>query len=594
MASPSNEPPALSLPAELWLQIIDLAADEDLIFQYTLPNTMAESAWYQKPTDGEWTLRTPHDALVLLQQRSYATKKAIQLTCKLFYNIVSPTLFRYLFINYPTRLFSLCRLLDSSSAPSSNTSSKSQSSGWWTRRLHLTRFHASQSNNTTLSDTELALTSTIRHCPNLQIFIVDWPLGDSFGPIIDTLATYTWKSLRTISWIAPYTEMSKVIWALDSLPFVVSAQVQVEAPHGEREAEALSDVNLGAAGGLGLVLPCLAQLALKGYIGEILEQAAGWSLPALRALSIETHDPVDALPFLSLHGIELRFLDLHTPEVDLSKVLDVCPLVNTLAFNADWRLPPDPSDTAAVIVSTPHRHIRNIGLHGLGHAFATWPTVVRRWNDLNIAALNKTNFPSLQLVRVLSQTVLLDLNASDGPGEEGGGWERWERWWAAFSSASIRLEDCTGEALGTLPPSSSDGSDSESEGASGEEWEEDEEYDSKWEFGRTPMGDQERRGHMSELRMLLEECRAMSEEREESLFFPFGVGGGMMGMGMGGGMGMGMGGMGTGMGMGVGSSYGMANAAASGSGGAGGGGGGNGSSGASGRGGGGRGGFGIA
>jgi len=62
------------LPAELWTHIFDLAADEDVIFQYGLPTVMAESAWF-KTVFSAWALRTPEEALNLIQRRSYATKK---------------------------------------------------------------------------------------------------------------------------------------------------------------------------------------------------------------------------------------------------------------------------------------------------------------------------------------------------------------------------------------------------------------------------------------------------------------------------------------------------------------------------------------
>ena len=62
------------LPAEIWAQIFDLAADEDVIFQYGLPTTMAESAWYKNGLD-QWTLRSPAEAVNLVQRRSYKTKK---------------------------------------------------------------------------------------------------------------------------------------------------------------------------------------------------------------------------------------------------------------------------------------------------------------------------------------------------------------------------------------------------------------------------------------------------------------------------------------------------------------------------------------
>lgn len=63
-----------SFPAEIWTQIFDLAADEDVIFQYGLPTTVAESAWYKNGQD-KWVLRSPAEALNLVQRRSYKTKK---------------------------------------------------------------------------------------------------------------------------------------------------------------------------------------------------------------------------------------------------------------------------------------------------------------------------------------------------------------------------------------------------------------------------------------------------------------------------------------------------------------------------------------
>ena len=66
--------PDSDLPAELWTHIFDLAADEDVIFQYALPTAMAESAWF-RTVFGEWALRSPQEALNLIQRRSYATKK---------------------------------------------------------------------------------------------------------------------------------------------------------------------------------------------------------------------------------------------------------------------------------------------------------------------------------------------------------------------------------------------------------------------------------------------------------------------------------------------------------------------------------------
>lgn len=73
----------MSLPAEIWTQIFGLAADEDILFQPGFPTSLAESAWcrdYWKfrldvNDPSEWNLRSPEQALDILQKRSYATKK---------------------------------------------------------------------------------------------------------------------------------------------------------------------------------------------------------------------------------------------------------------------------------------------------------------------------------------------------------------------------------------------------------------------------------------------------------------------------------------------------------------------------------------
>jgi hypothetical protein len=63
----------VDLPAEMWIQIFSLAADEDIIIQHGLPTILAESAWYKDGDD--WELRSPREAMEMLQRRSYAMKK---------------------------------------------------------------------------------------------------------------------------------------------------------------------------------------------------------------------------------------------------------------------------------------------------------------------------------------------------------------------------------------------------------------------------------------------------------------------------------------------------------------------------------------
>lgn len=64
----------VDLPAEIWIQIFYLAADEDIIIQHGLPTVLAESAWY-KDGDDDWKLRSPQEAMEMLQRRSHAMKK---------------------------------------------------------------------------------------------------------------------------------------------------------------------------------------------------------------------------------------------------------------------------------------------------------------------------------------------------------------------------------------------------------------------------------------------------------------------------------------------------------------------------------------
>lgn len=64
----------VELPSEILNTIFDLAADEHVIFDPSLPNAMAESTWFT-PLPDQWQLRTPQDSLNLIQRRSYATKK---------------------------------------------------------------------------------------------------------------------------------------------------------------------------------------------------------------------------------------------------------------------------------------------------------------------------------------------------------------------------------------------------------------------------------------------------------------------------------------------------------------------------------------
>ncbi|KAJ7137544.1 hypothetical protein C8R43DRAFT_1072215 [Mycena crocata] len=531
------------LPGELWTQVFDLAADEDVIFQHGLPTSMAESAWF-KDFFGEWALRSPQDALDLVQRRSYVTKKArlapifsaraVIGTCKQWRDIGAEFLFRCLFFNDPQRLLALCAIMDSSAAASTPASA---SLGWWTRRIHLTRFYANTTRETTPENLQDALISVIRHCPNLEIFIIDYPMtGPTFGPIADTLAMHTSKSLRTLHIDVPASALLKVTWVLASLPNLFAVHIEFSADnrcnHNLNTSNSdLDDTHTGAASNIHLRLRALAQLSLHGHIQEFVEQATGWALPALQQLSLDCYtgrsDLPDPIGFLEAHGAGLLFLDLYSiPAMPLARILALCPALTTLAFNGDWHIEPDSDDAPPFA----HDRLTRVGLHGLAHAFgvstssSTSESTARLVGAANDRALSllcaekALRFPQLARVRVLSRALLGELDRANGPAE-GAGMARWERWWEACRAAGVRLEDCTGALLGELPQV-------EIELGAESEWEEAEESasESEREGEGADGGESQWRSavpgtHLDELRRLLDECRVMDEGRDDHYLF---------------------------------------------------------------------------
>ena len=469
--------------------------------------------------------------------------------CKRWRDLGFECLFHCLYLRDPEKLNSLCAILDSSSSIATTITS---SYGWWTRRIHISRFyitpfHAAlnatrNSISATKDNFENALVSVIQHCPNLEIFIVEQPLQGAFGPVADALKTYASRGLRTVQWNVTGDTLSKVIWALDSLPYLVSAHIDVETPVPSDQECA----RLGSATDLSLRLPYLQQISLRGFMTEFLEQAVGWDIPSLRSFTIDSgisqYDNPDIVAFLTSHGLNLIILDLNLnfdPPVDVPTILDMCPALTTFAFNADWRI--NPMETVSNITRRPHPRISTIGLHGLSYAFGVplgaasdddWSPLLtqirRRYNDLNMAALNKSNFPKLQRIRALSQSMLNALNKTDGPSGENGGYDRWNRWSTTCLRSGIRLEDCTGQTLGILPQDDEydDEDESESEGHESEdEDEDDDDDDGEWEseseaepeWGRRVSPLPEGNGRTMELTRLLEECRSMNEGRDEEM-----------------------------------------------------------------------------
>ncbi|KAI6142635.1 hypothetical protein BKA82DRAFT_16270 [Pisolithus tinctorius] len=517
------------LPPELWSHIFDLAADEDVIFYPGLPTSMAQSTW-ARAIYGDWKVRTPQDTINIIQRRSYATKKAIIRTCKRWRQLGTEFLVRCLFFDNPTKLRDLRRILD-----------RDTSLGWWVRRLHITHFFNGR--GPTMDDFEEPLLAILAQTPNLEIFIVDWPMSTAFGAVADTLGAYC-HNLRTAHWHVPSELVSKVIWALASLPSLISVHLTFDEAIKEPDT-----ITLGSAESVKLTLPSLQQLFLKGFCQEFMEQAAGWTLPMFNTFSFDfganTHDIPDVTGFLAQHGATLLFLDLNcVPALDIRAILDLCPILTTFCFNLDWKIPPperfpslnhddsnnDPNadldaDLAPIsLTNRPHEHIRHIGLHGCIYAFGVGyasayisadplrTLLVQRTNDANFRALSHASFPRLERVRILNPLLLQDLNDENGP-RAGECFERWERWWDACESMRVRLEDCSGGLLGNLPRDpveEPDGSDEEEEG----EYEDYTDHEEERTSARV--------SNVAELRELLEECRRMSAEADQqpSFFFP--------------------------------------------------------------------------
>ncbi|KAJ7884630.1 hypothetical protein B0H14DRAFT_3432359 [Mycena olivaceomarginata] len=93
-------------------------------------------------------------------------------------------------------------------------------------------------------------------------------------------------------------------------------------------------------------------------IQEFVEQATGWSLPALRYLSVHCGtqhvDLPDILAFLPVHSAPLLFLDLYS-------------ISATVAFNADWRLVHTNDEDVEPPLA--YERLTNVSLHGLVYAF---------------------------------------------------------------------------------------------------------------------------------------------------------------------------------------------------------------------------------
>ncbi|KAI0348452.1 hypothetical protein BDW22DRAFT_1385820 [Trametopsis cervina] len=457
------------LPAELWILIFHFAFDDDAVLAPVLPAAWDASSWAQG-SDGKWMLRSPQDNIGVCIRRRTGSLKAILSSCRYLRQIGTSFLYESVLIEVPSRILRLCLALDADRHLSRQT-----------KRIHISRYF--QPNGVTAEEMDLAVISIIQHCRKLQTFVFDWPLNKSFTPIADALCHYCRGTLHTLHISIPSTELAKLIWTLDSLQKLVALHVEI----GERHTE---ENHLGSASDINLKLPKLQQLSLRGFFTDFVEEAIEWEFPRLTSLTLDFINYRDELPdieaFLQNHGSQLTYLDINCiPPLDVPMVLDLCPSLTSFSFNPDWRLPRDevlPYE-ASSLVRVPHRGITTIGLHQLLYAFgvgyaaqyskldAISTRYIRHSNDANFAALTKRNFPNLKTIRLLSRTLLRDLEMANGPDEVC--YERWERWWAQCSAQGVRLEDCTGAQLGYLPPQ-----DTSTEGGSMADDEEEEEEDS--------------------------------------------------------------------------------------------------------------------
>lgn len=452
------------LPHELLREIFDIAIGPDAIERVSLIGCMEESSWSDMLIGG-WMLVEPRESLLLKQRRSYALKKVrythsqsaslksyrapsqtIMLTCKAWSRVGVEFMYRSFLLCDPHRLRKLCEILDGNSKI-----------GRWTRSICIYKDTRRGTGDITFSNMGDSLVSIVRHCSHLRVFIIDPPIGNRvFPPLADSLRTYC-PLLMSVQWQPPYDSQGKVMPALRTLRSLVSLEIVLLCPLPDRESDGTLT---GLRGSDDISFPHLRELSLRGSIQDFLEQLPSWHLPSLSHLTLDfglsRFDFPDIVEVLGTHGHQLKCLDVNSvPPLDVPHMLSTCPNLDTFCFNLDWQLD-------GFLNEVPHQHIRNIGLHGLKHAFGVGyagvvagvnpfdAVILRRRNDNNFAALVKVNFPLLAVVRVLDPMLLRALNKEDGPAP-GVCYDRWERWWEQCARQRVRLEDCTGNDLGNLP-----------------------------------------------------------------------------------------------------------------------------------------------
>ncbi len=424
-------------------------------------------------------------------------------TCKQWYRVAYHLMFQCIFLSDITRLPPLCLVLD-----------RYAWLGWHVKRLHLVRYYSPR--RLTIAHVENMLVTVIHHCPNLELFTIEWSITPSFPAIADTLVSYTSKSLRSVNWKIGPDCLAGFIWALDALPNLVSISIDFESPFtqatsAENAFDTVAEASplLGTASHISLTLNAVQQLTVRGLSQEFIEQATGWSFPVLQSFTLDFIAHRDNLPditeFLKHHGAQLTFLDLNAiPTLNLSAILAACPMLTSFSFNPDWQLPLHHNATEGepALLPEPHARITHLGLHQLLNAFLPSGNnnnialrILQHANDRTFSQLTRRLFPGLKVVRVLNRTLLAGLERQNGPEDEG--YVRWERWEAQCEAEGVRLEDCTGALLGDLPLDGEEELEVDSD--------EYEEYEEMAEQGGGV-----RPSNVKELRDLLNEIRRMS------------------------------------------------------------------------------------
>jgi hypothetical protein len=113
-----------------------------------------------------------------------------------------------------------------------------------------------------------ALISIVRHCPNLEIFIMKRPLGSAFGLAVDALSIYAFRKRwgRTCEGY-----LDSRLLTPHCHPCILRDPCTLCKRDGESR---LSD---GPA-------PLITLFSLRGYLEEIVEKSTGWDLRTMQPL----------------------------------------------------------------------------------------------------------------------------------------------------------------------------------------------------------------------------------------------------------------------------------------------------------------------